>query len=101
MERIVDMPMYRGEATLRHATALQKTADNPAPAIHLHPDSLPALALANGQNAILRSNGGETILPVVADSRVATGCFYIPAGFPETAGVALRGEFSVSTGENP
>ncbi len=99
LERIADMPMYRGEPTLRRAAALQRTVDNPPPAARLHPATLSDLSLADGQGAIVRSADGMVPLPAVADDRIARGCLYIPAGFPDTGEIGLSGEFRIEAGD--
>ena len=98
LERVTDMPMYRGEPTLRRAAALQRTVDNPPPAARLHPATLSDLSLGDGQNAIVRNTEGMVTLPAVADARVAKGCLYIPAGFRDTGGIGLNGGFQVEAG---
>ena len=84
LQRVVDMPMYRGEATLRHANALQLTADNLAPAARLSANTIAAQQLQAGQDVSVinaHGNGGKLDLPLTEDSRVPDGCVYIPAGF--------------------
>ena len=99
LQRITDMPMYRGEPTLRRAAALQRTTDNPPPAAHLHPATLTDLALADGQNAVVRNADGAVSLTAVADARIARGCVYIPAGFGDTGGIGLSGAFHIEAGD--
>ena len=64
-QRIIDMPIYRGEATLRHANALQLTADNPAPSARLHTETLEALSLTDAETVVavwgLESSYGENL----------------------------------------
>ncbi len=82
--RIAETPMYRLDPTLRHAGALQRTADNPPPAVTVHPDTAQRLNLAAGNTVRVRNGTGQAVLPLRADRRVPGNAAYIPAGFPET-----------------
>ncbi len=98
LARIADMPMYRGEATLRYAPALQRTADNPPPAVGLHPNTMATLSLEEGQTVAVSASGAELSLAVAADSRVPAGCFHLPAGFSESTRLGLDDLFQVRSG---
>lgn len=92
--RVADIPMYRSEITLRHADALQKTADNPTPAANINPATAIQMNLEDGDKVSVRNGTGKTKLPVRSDRRVPENCVYIPAGFSETA--KLGGHVSVN-----
>ena len=83
--RIADMPMYRGDVTLRHASALQRTADNPAPAASIHPQLAEKLQLSPGDEVQVKNGTGSAQLKINLSSRINQDCVYIPAGFMETA----------------
>ncbi len=91
--RITDMPMYRGEVTLRNADALQRTADNPAPAVSIHPATAEKLELDEGGEvevvvqAFVKDGAGRVRLPLRLDPRLVENCVHVPAGFHETAGL--------------
>ena len=87
MQRLTDMPMYRGDVTLRHADALQQTADNPPPAARVNPATIADLGLSEGIKVHVKNESGSALLPLTADGRVPQGAVYIPAGFAETTGV--------------
>ncbi len=91
LQRVVDMPMYRGEVTLRHASALQLTADNPSPTARVHPETLVKIGLSDGQSVSVVNGVGKTILSLQADSQVPEECVYIPAGFRQTASIGATG----------
>ena len=95
LQRVIDMPMYRAEATLRHADALQRTADNAPPAAHLHPDTVESLGLQDGQRVAVVNGSGEIALPLAADQRVPRGCVYIPAGFSDSNQLGASGTVTV------
>ena len=87
--RIADMPMYRGEVTLRNTEALQRVADNPAPTASINPATAGKLGLDEGDEVVVQAsvkNGsGEARLPLRLNHRMVEDCVHIPAGFYETA----------------
>ncbi len=87
--RLTDMPMYRGEITLRNADALQRTADNPAPIASIHPVTASRLGLAEGDEVIVQAfvkdGGGRIRLPLRFNHRLMENCVHVPAGFHETS----------------
>ena len=89
--RITDMPMYRGEVTLRNTDALQRTADNPAPTASINPATAEKLDLDEGDEVIVQAfvkNGsGRARLPLRLNHRLVEDCVHVPAGFHETAGL--------------
>ena len=100
LQRIVDMPMYRGEATLRHANALQLTADNPAPAARVHPDTIASQQLsADGQVTVVNGKG-QVELQLVSDNRVPPQCVYIPAGFAVSSAIGMGGSVTLTQDGN-
>ena len=96
LERIIDIPMYRGEVTLRHANALQLTADNAPPAVHAHPNTISEINLSDGSIVKAVNGNGSAMLPLRADTRVPPGCVYIPAGYPDSAGIGAGGSIALS-----
>ncbi len=80
LARIADMPMYRGEATLRHAAELQQTADNAPPAAHLNHATAAQSALLGAARVVVGGDSGSVTLPLVLDRRVPDNCVYIPVG---------------------
>jgi len=123
--RLLDMPMYRGDATLRNADALQATADNPPPAARMSQATAAQLGVGDGDavtvaRVTVKGDGdghggghggdggghgdghggagdgdGEVELPVCIDARVPAGCVYIPAGFVQTAPLGGAGVVTV------
>ncbi len=91
LPRIADMPMYRGDITLRNTDALQRTADNPAPAVSVHPATAARLGLAEDVEALVQASvkdGANRIrLPLRLNPRLMENCVHIAAGFHETAGL--------------
>ncbi len=85
--RIADMPMYRGDVTLRHADALQATADNPAPCALVNPATIAPLSVNDGDNVVIKNGSGSASLTLKVHSAIAPDCVHISAGFPETTGL--------------
>ncbi len=96
LQRVVDMPMYRGEVTLRHATALQLTADNPSPTARVHPETIAKIGLSDGQSVSVVNGADKTTLCLQADGQVPENCVYIPAGFHQTASIGAAGTVKLS-----
>ncbi len=94
LRRLLDIPMYRIDPVVRHATALQHTADNPTPAVRANSQQIKQLALEPGETVIVKNGDGQTVLPLIVDERVPARCVYIPAGYPET--VSLGGHVDVT-----
>ena len=95
LQRLIDMPMYRGDQIVRSAPALQQTADNIPPAAYMNSATIQQLGLTEGQTARVQCGDGEAKLPVRADARVPDDCVYIPAGHVETAALAAHGPVAI------
>ncbi|WP_424947658.1 NADH-quinone oxidoreductase subunit NuoG [Candidatus Spongiihabitans sp.] len=98
LRRLLDMPMYRGDQTVRNAAALQKTADNPPPAARMNRAMIDRLGLAAVEQVVVRNGddfGGSATLPLQADERIPPDCVYVPAGFSETTALGAHGVVAV------
>jgi len=85
-ERILDVPMYRIDATVRRGVALQQTLDNPLPAAHVNQNDMNRLGIQDQEQVrIAADNGTYVELKAVADARIPEHSVYIPLGWPETA----------------
>ena len=87
LQRIAGVPIYRGDAVLRRAVALQA-----------HPLTRPAQAVLNSEDALaLGVHGGAQVsvegisLPVVIDAAIARGAVRIDATYPETDALPPHG----------
>jgi NADH-quinone oxidoreductase subunit G len=95
LERIAEFPIYATDPIVRRSPPLQKTADaKAARAARLHPATFAAMQLAEGAQVRIRQDGGEAILPAVADAAVPEGCVRLARGIPETARLG-EGEVAV------
>ena len=93
--RIADMPMYRGDITLRNADALQSTADNPAPSVCANQMTADKHSLDQGDVVLVKNGSGKAKLPFSVNNRIPDNSVYIPAGHLETAGMGGHVEVSL------
>jgi NADH-quinone oxidoreductase subunit G len=77
--------IYRTDAVVRRAQALQAHPLNTAPSIALHPDEAAKLQVGEGQVVKVGTATGYATLPVVLDKRVAAGTVWIESGHGATA----------------
>ncbi|ALJ27908.1 NADH dehydrogenase subunit G [Stenotrophomonas acidaminiphila] len=77
--------IYRTDAVVRRAEALQAHPLNNAPRIVLNADDAARLQLVEGQMAKVGTDAGKATLPVVVDARVAAGTVWIESGHGATA----------------
>lgn len=77
--------IYRTDAVVRRAQALQSHPLNTAPRIVLNADDAARLQLVEGQMAKVGTDAGRATLPVVVDARVAAGSVWIESGHGATA----------------
>jgi NADH-quinone oxidoreductase subunit G len=81
LSRLATTPIYRGDAVLRRAGALNAHPLNRPAAIRIGADEAGRLGLADGANARI----GDSVLPVVFDEAVPAGAVWIEAAHSETA----------------
>ena len=93
--RIAEVPMYVVDAIVRRAPALQKTADNPAPAARLNATQASTLGFKGGESVQVVMSQGEARLDLVLDERVPDGCVLVPAGYTETCMLGAHGPATI------
>jgi NADH-quinone oxidoreductase subunit G len=81
LTRLATWPIYRGDAVLRRATALNAHPLNRAPAVRLNAAEAQRLGLADGAQVRI----GDVLLPLVFDAAVPEGAAWIEAGQDLTA----------------
>jgi NADH-quinone oxidoreductase subunit G len=95
VERIADVPIYSSDSLVRHAPALQLTADARPPRAGL-PSALWSELGLRGGDAVRISQGEATLaLPAYEDASLAANVVRVPAGHPDTA--ALGAMFGALT----
>ena len=77
--------IYRTDAVVRRASALQAHPLSVAPRIVLNPGDAGAAGLADGAVARVKAASGTATLPVAVDARVAAGVAWIEGGHGATA----------------
>jgi NADH-quinone oxidoreductase subunit G len=85
IEVAVSSAIYRVDAVVRRAAALQSHPLNAGPRVALHPEDVAALGLADQAMAKLDNGVGTATLQVIADARVARGAAWVEAGYGATA----------------
>ncbi|WP_449428765.1 NADH-quinone oxidoreductase subunit NuoG [Rhodanobacter umsongensis] len=81
LTRLATWPIYRGDAVLRRATALNAHPLNRAPAVRLNATEAQRLGLAQGAQVRI----GDVLLPLVVDVAVPDGAAWIEAAQDLTA----------------
>lgn len=89
LQRIGDVPIYRSDALVREASALQ--AMLPEASVRMNPADLAALSIDSGDQVTAEQEGGNVQLPVEADEAVPAGAVWFPAATDE--GKALGDAF--------
>jgi NADH-quinone oxidoreductase subunit G len=96
LEIAASQAIYRGDAILRRAAALQAHPLTVGARISLHPVDAQAAGLADGAMAKVAAGQGTATLPVAIDARVATGCAWIESGYGATAPLLTAGKVEVA-----
>ena len=92
LQRVADLPIFRSDAMVRRATALQLSAASQAPVARLHPDTVTALSLDVSSVVRVKSATGQIMIAAQTDRKVTPGTIRLSAGFDET--MALGGAFT-------
>lgn len=79
LERVSDIPIYRTDAVVRRASALQACRDGTDPVLRIHPATASEVGLSNKGRARVKQGGAATELSVQLDEGVARGCVRIAA----------------------
>jgi len=89
--RVSTVPLYRSDAVVRRAPALQAHPLTGNAAVGLHPEDALALGLANGAMARISGAGAETELPVIVSRAVPRGAAWVEATWSETRALPPTG----------
>ena len=85
LQRVTDLPIYRSDALVRRAPALQESAASRAPAARMHAQTLASLGCAAGDTVRVKSATGSVTLVAVQDNTLPVSAVRIAAGFAQTA----------------
>ncbi|RPE81415.1 NADH-quinone oxidoreductase subunit NuoG [Vulcaniibacterium tengchongense] len=91
LEVAASQAIYRSDAVVRRAAALQAHPLNRAPQAVLHPDDAAALGLGEGATGKFAAGAGTATLPVALSDKVAPGTVWIETGHGATAPLAAAG----------
>ena len=80
--RVGEWPLYRGDAIVRHADALQKCASAETACIRIHPATANRLHL--NDEATVSQGDIEITLPLKCDERIAPDVIWVANAMPET-----------------
>jgi len=81
----VSQAIYRVDALVRRASALQAHPLTAGPRVTLHPDDASAAGLSTGAMAKVTNAAGTATLPVVVSAAVARGVAWLESGYGATA----------------
>ena len=87
LERVADVPIYSTDALVRHAKALQKSADAKAPTLRASAATLAAIGVGDGDVVMVKSAQGQARLTAQADDTIAEGCVRVATAHASTAGL--------------
>ncbi|MDP2833164.1 MAG: NADH-quinone oxidoreductase subunit NuoG [Pseudomonadota bacterium] len=90
LERLGETPLYQLDPLARRSPALQATPDAAAPVVWIGSELLTGLGIAEGSLVRVRQGGGEAILPVRRDDRLAVDTVRVAAAHPLTATLGAR-----------
>ena len=88
IELASSMGIYRSDAVVRRAAALQAHPLNQAPRAMVNPADLDGLGLADGATGKFTTAQGTATLPVSASDKVARGTVWVESGHGATAPLA-------------
>jgi NADH-quinone oxidoreductase subunit G len=94
--RITTVPIYRSDAVVRRAAALQAHPLTTGPRATLHPEDAMAIGLSEGAMAKIGDGVGNAALPVVISSRVPRGAVWIESGYGATAPLSPTARLTVA-----
>ncbi|HVR82357.1 MAG TPA: NADH-quinone oxidoreductase subunit NuoG [Luteimonas sp.] len=94
-EVAVSQAIYRGDAVVRRAAALQAHPLTRGARIVLHPQDALAAGLVADAVAKVDNGTGTATLPVAISGKVAQGCVWIESGYGATASLVAAGKVEI------
>jgi NADH-quinone oxidoreductase subunit G len=91
LQRVTDVPIYRSDAMVRRAPALQATSASRGPVARMHQQTLDGLGIKTGEQVRVKSSTGQVNLAAEVDNTLVPGAVRIAAAFEQT--VALGSAF--------
>jgi NADH-quinone oxidoreductase subunit G len=87
LQRISDTPLYKVDALVRRAPALQRTRDSLGPIVRMNPAEAQRHNIGSATKVRVIAGGESITLDFHADPRVPDGSVYIPAGYSEVLAI--------------
>ena len=84
--RVADWPIYRADALVRRATALQQTMDGNFNDARMHPSTAASLNINADERVTLKQANSVIALPLILCERVAQGAVLVHSGMSYSAG---------------
>lgn len=84
-ERIGGTGIYRTDAMVRRAAALQKHPLNQQAHVRLHPSDANHLGIKTGETVKVKVDAGAATMTAVVDEEITQGCAWIQHGFDATS----------------
>ena len=85
LQRVTDVPIYRTDAIVRRAHALQASQASRAPVARMHATTLSTLGIEIGAVVRVKSASGHIEIVAEQDNTLSAGAVRIAAGFTQTA----------------
>ena len=85
LQRVTDVPIYRTDAIVRRAQALQASQASRAPVARMHAQTMSELGVEQGTAVRVKSASGQIELAAELDNTLPAGAVRISAGFEQTA----------------
>lgn len=85
LQRVTDVPIYRTDAIVRRAHALQASQASRAPVARMHAKTLSTLGIEIGAVVRVKSASGHIEIVAEQDNTLSAGAVRIAAGFTQTA----------------
>ena len=96
LQRVTDVPIYRTDAIVRRAPALQASQASRSPVARMHAQTMNTLGIATGEQVRIKSVFGQVQLIAEQDNTLAAGAVRVAAGFEQTAALGSAfGQLSV------
>lgn len=85
LTRITEWPLYRSDAIVRRAEALQRCGGNEACAVHVNQRTAENLKIANAAKVRVRQALPFTEVPLTISAAIPDNCVYVANAYPETS----------------
>ena len=96
--RVGGVGIYHSDALVRRSAPLQATSHAQVPAARVHPNTLAALGLQNGDSAQASQGGASVAVTVVADAGLSENVVHLPLHSENAALGALMNSIELARG---